>query len=52
LRDTIPPTLPDRLRARGLIETVWIDPHVKAALPNPTDSLKVPRSNTFLKFPY
>lgn len=26
LRDTIPPTLPDRLRARSLIETVWIDP--------------------------
>jgi penicillin-binding protein 1C len=27
LRDTVPPTLPDRLRARGLLETVWIDPH-------------------------
>lgn len=26
LRGTIPPTLPDRLRARGLIETIWIDP--------------------------
>ena len=26
LRDTVPPTLPDRLRARGLLETVWIDP--------------------------
>nr|WP_183443214.1 penicillin-binding protein 1C [Pseudoduganella violacea] len=26
LNDTIPPTLPDRLRARGLLETVWIDP--------------------------
>lgn len=26
LRDTAPPTLPDRLRARGLVETVWIDP--------------------------
>ncbi|WMW82574.1 penicillin-binding protein 1C [Undibacterium cyanobacteriorum] len=26
LRDTIPPTLPDRLRSRSLIETIWIDP--------------------------
>ena len=26
LRDTIPPSLPDRLRARSLIETIWIDP--------------------------
>lgn len=26
LRDTIPPTLPDRLRARSLVETIWIDP--------------------------
>lgn len=26
LRGTIPPTLPDRLRARSLIETIWIDP--------------------------
>lgn len=26
LRDTIPPTLPDRLRASGLIENIWIDP--------------------------
>lgn len=26
LRDTIPPTLPDRLRARGLIENAWFDP--------------------------
>jgi penicillin-binding protein 1C len=29
LRDTIPPTLPDRLRARGLIETIWLDPQTK-----------------------
>jgi penicillin-binding protein 1C len=29
LRGTIPPTLPDRLRARGLIETVWFDPHTR-----------------------
>lgn len=27
LRDTIPPTLPDRLRARSLLETIWLDPH-------------------------
>lgn len=26
LRDTIPPTLPDRLRARGLVEQIWFDP--------------------------
>ncbi|MGO4377184.1 penicillin-binding protein 1C [Pseudoduganella sp. RAF19] len=26
LRDTIPPTLPDRLRSRGLLEQVWLDP--------------------------
>ena len=26
LRDTIPPTLPDRLRARSLLETIWLDP--------------------------
>ncbi len=26
LRDTIPPTLPDRLRTSGLIENIWIDP--------------------------
>ena len=26
LRGTIPPTLPDRLRARSLLETIWIDP--------------------------
>jgi penicillin-binding protein 1C len=26
LRDTIPPTLPDRLRARSLLENIWIDP--------------------------
>ena len=26
LRDTIPPTLPDRLRARSLVETAWLDP--------------------------
>jgi penicillin-binding protein 1C len=26
LRDTIPPTLPDRLRGRGLVETIWLDP--------------------------
>ncbi|MDB5813681.1 MAG: penicillin-binding protein [Rhodocyclales bacterium] len=26
LRDSIPPTLPDRLRARGLVETIWLDP--------------------------
>nr|WP_314861788.1 penicillin-binding protein 1C [uncultured Undibacterium sp.] len=26
LRDTIPPTLPDRLRARSLVETIWTDP--------------------------
>ncbi|MBC7500042.1 MAG: penicillin-binding protein 1C [Herminiimonas sp.] len=26
LRDTIPPTLPDRLRGRGLIENAWFDP--------------------------
>ena len=29
LRDTIPPTLPDRLRARGLIEKSWFDPHTQ-----------------------
>lgn len=27
LRDTIPPTLPDRLRGRSLLETIWFDPH-------------------------
>lgn len=27
LRNTIPPTLPDRLRARSLVETAWFDPH-------------------------
>ena len=26
LRDTIPPTLPDRLRSRGLLEQMWFDP--------------------------
>ncbi|MFP5390508.1 MAG: penicillin-binding protein 1C [Gammaproteobacteria bacterium] len=26
LQGTIPPTLPDRLRARSLVETVWLDP--------------------------
>lgn len=26
LKNTIPPTLPDRLRALGLLETIWIDP--------------------------
>lgn len=26
LNDTIPPSLPDRLRARSLIETIWLDP--------------------------
>ncbi len=26
LRNTLPPTLPDRLRARGLLETIWLDP--------------------------
>lgn len=26
LNGTIPPTLPDRLRQRGLIDTIWIDP--------------------------
>ena len=26
LRDTLPPTLPDRLRARSLLETIWLDP--------------------------
>ena len=25
LRDTIPPTLPDRLRARSLVENIWFD---------------------------
>ncbi|MGE5623206.1 MAG: penicillin-binding protein 1C [Bacillota bacterium] len=29
LRDTIPPTLPDRLRGRGLIENIWIDPRTQ-----------------------
>lgn len=29
LRDTIPPTLPDRLSARGLIENIWLDPQTK-----------------------
>ena len=29
LRDTIPPTLPDRLRSRSLIETIWIDPQAQ-----------------------
>lgn len=27
LGDTVPPTLPDRLRARSLVETIWLDPH-------------------------
>jgi penicillin-binding protein 1C len=27
LNGTIPPTLPDRLRARSLVETAWFDPH-------------------------
>ncbi|MEC5384587.1 penicillin-binding protein 1C [Uliginosibacterium sp. H3] len=27
LRGTIPPTLPDRLRSRSLLETIWLDPH-------------------------
>jgi penicillin-binding protein 1C len=27
LNGTIPPTLPDRLRARSLVETTWFDPH-------------------------
>ena len=26
LKDTIPPTLPDRLRAQSLLETAWFDP--------------------------
>ena len=26
LRDTIPPTLPDRLNSKGLIENIWLDP--------------------------
>jgi penicillin-binding protein 1C len=26
LRDTIPPTLPDRLSSKGLIENIWFDP--------------------------
>lgn len=26
LRDTIPPTLPDRLRSNSLLENIWIDP--------------------------
>lgn len=26
LRDTIPPTLPDRLRSKGLLEAAWFDP--------------------------
>lgn len=26
LAQTIPPTLPDRLRNRGLLETIWLDP--------------------------
>lgn len=26
LAQTIPPTLPDRLRSRGLLETIWLDP--------------------------
>ncbi len=39
LRDTIPPTLPDRLRGRGLVENIWIDPRTQlrttpACLPN------------------
>lgn len=29
LNDTIPPTLPDRLRARGLVETAWFDPRTQ-----------------------
>jgi len=29
LNDTIPPTLPDRLRARGLVETAWFDPQTQ-----------------------
>lgn len=29
LRNTIPPTLPDRLRTRGLVETVWFDPQTQ-----------------------
>jgi len=29
LNDTIPPTLPDRLRARSLIENIWLDPQTK-----------------------
>lgn len=26
LAQTLPPTLPDRLRSRGLLETIWLDP--------------------------
>ena len=26
LRDTVPPTLPDRLRSKGLLEQAWFDP--------------------------
>ncbi len=29
LKETIPPTLPDRLRGRGLLETAWFDPHTQ-----------------------
>jgi len=29
LRGTIPPTLPDRLRDRSLLETIWIDPQTQ-----------------------
>ncbi|MBC3806347.1 penicillin-binding protein 1C [Undibacterium seohonense] len=29
LNDTIPPTLPDRLRTNSLIETIWIDPQTQ-----------------------
>ena len=29
LKETIPPTLPDRLRARSLLENIWIDPQTQ-----------------------
>lgn len=35
LRDTVPPTLPDRLRARSLLETIWINPSTQLrTMPN------------------
>ncbi len=29
LRDTVPPTLADRLRTQGLLETIWINPQTR-----------------------